>query len=106
MVTEPESEPDSDELDPPTTAILHNIDVPADAPAIRVDRFLAGVLPALSRSRIQQLIDDARVHIDGAAARQSDKIKPGQHIVVEEPAPVSVATRPEPIPIDVLFEDA
>ena len=71
------------ELDDAST--LHVLTVPAGAPALRLDRWLADVLPKLSRARIQKLLEDGLVTVAGEPASQSLKIKPGLVVELVEP---------------------
>jgi 23S rRNA pseudouridine1911/1915/1917 synthase len=78
---------------------------PEDAGA-RLDRWLAERLPDLSRARLQALIDEGRVLVDGRPARPSARVKAGQRLSVDVPAPVEAVPRPQDIPIRVVHEDA
>jgi 23S rRNA pseudouridine1911/1915/1917 synthase len=72
----------------------------------RLDRWLAARLPELSRTRLQELIAEGRVRVNGAAAKASQRIEAGQRVevdAVERPAPVVAA---EDLPLDVLYEDS
>ena len=71
----------------------------------RLDLFLANREPTLSRSALQRLITDGRITINGQPVRPSQKIKPGDRIVLNVPRPEPLALRPEPIPLEILFED-
>jgi len=80
---------------------------PAAAAGERLDKALAALLPDLSRSRLQQWIDDGAVRVDGAAARVRQILSGGERIdIVPPPSPVELAMQPEPIALDVVFEDA
>jgi len=80
--------------------------VDADAEGERVDRFLADRLDDLSRNRIQALIRDGLVRIDGAACRPSTRVKEGQSVSWPAGAGLRPVTlSPEPLPIDAVFED-
>jgi 23S rRNA pseudouridine1911/1915/1917 synthase len=70
----------------------------------RLDRFVAGHLD-LSRTRVQALLADGRVKVDGRAARKSEAVQPGMRIEVVVPPPVAVDIPAEDIPLDVVFED-
>jgi 23S rRNA pseudouridine1911/1915/1917 synthase len=80
----------------------------ADAAAsrARLDAWLAEHLPELSRARIQALIQDGQVLLEGRRARASTRLRPGQTISIHVPAPVPATPEPEDIPLDVVFEDA
>ncbi len=73
----------------------------------RLDVFVAACLPELSRSRVQHLLLEGHVLIEGAPARASRRVKQGEQVEVFIPAPVQAegGPLPEDIPIDVLFED-
>ena len=86
---------------------MPEIAVTPEAAGHRLDHFLAGTLPHLSRSRVQALIKDGHILVNGAPSKPSEKIRLGQQITVEEPAATPVAgTSAEAIPLEVLFEDA
>jgi 23S rRNA pseudouridine1911/1915/1917 synthase len=80
--------------------------VPEQAARTRLDRFLAGALTGYSRARLQQLIRDKFVTRNGAPARPRDLVQAGDEIAVREPPPQKIETKPEAIPLDILFEDA
>jgi 23S rRNA pseudouridine1911/1915/1917 synthase len=80
--------------------------VPPDAAGERLDRFLASQLTDLSRSRIQLLMAEGRILVDGTARKASHRIEPGEIVTVDNPAPPPPGVEPEHIPLDVLYEDA
>ena len=71
----------------------------------RCDRFLAGKLPDLSRSRIQELIAEGAVQIDGKPVKSSRKLMEGEKVEIRIPDPQVPEIRPEAIPLDILYED-
>jgi 23S rRNA pseudouridine1911/1915/1917 synthase len=77
-----------------------------EAEGQRLDAWLARRLPSLSRSRLQALIDEGHVLLDGARARSSARLRAGQLVRVHVPAPVPAEPQPEDIPIAVVHEDA
>ncbi|MFC1556404.1 RluA family pseudouridine synthase [candidate division KSB1 bacterium] len=81
------------------------IQFPADRQPERVDRFLAGTLPELSRSAIKQLIIDSSVLCNGKAVKPSYKAVPGDRFEITIPEPKSMEVAPENIPLDFLFQD-
>jgi 23S rRNA pseudouridine1911/1915/1917 synthase len=72
---------------------------------LRLDHFLAKRLPEYSRSRLQQLIRGGFVQLNGATTRPRQIVRSGDTIDLIEPPPEKIETRPEPIPLDILFED-
>ena len=79
--------------------------VPPDCSGHRLDRFLVSQLPALSRSRIQSLIDEGRVLVDGAALKASHNVASGEIVDIEIPPVPAAGVEAEPIPLDILYED-
>ena len=80
--------------------------VSAEEAGQRLDRFLVAQLPDLSRARIQSLVDEGRVQVDGASRRASHRVAPGESVTIEIPAPPPSGVEPEAIPLDILYEDA
>jgi len=72
----------------------------------RLDKHLALRLTELSRSRLQDLIRDGHITLNGRPTKASTALKPGDSIavVIPEAAPVQVVA--QDIPFEVLFEDA
>jgi 23S rRNA pseudouridine1911/1915/1917 synthase len=77
----------------------------ADAGA-RLDAFIAAHDAGLSRAQVKRLIDDGRVTVEGAAiAKAGHRVRTGDRIEVDVPAPVALALAPEAIPLVVVYED-
>jgi 23S rRNA pseudouridine1911/1915/1917 synthase len=85
---------------------VHQLVAPDEAGGERLDAWLARQLPALSRSRLHALIEEGRVLVDGARARPAARLRAGQSVRVDVPAPVRADPQPEDIPIAVVHEDA
>jgi len=79
--------------------------VPKERARMRLDLFLVESLPEFSRSRIQQLIHAGFVRLNGAITRPHQSVRTGDNIEVTEPPPTTIETRPEAIPLQILFED-
>jgi 23S rRNA pseudouridine1911/1915/1917 synthase len=71
----------------------------------RLDRFLANSAEEYSRSRIQALIRDGFVTVNGAVPRARDIVRAGNRVVLVEPPPQALDLVPEKIALAVLFED-
>ena len=71
----------------------------------RLDRFLADSLPAFSRSRLQALIRDGFVKVNGKPARPRNVVRHGDSIEWREPEITKIDAEPEPMDLDILFED-
>jgi 23S rRNA pseudouridine1911/1915/1917 synthase len=78
------------------------------AAGVRLDRWLAATLaPALSRSRVQALIRDGAVAVDGEVVTEPKrKLAPGSVVAVREPEPEPAEPQGEDIPLSILYEDA
>ena len=71
----------------------------------RLDRFLADFADEFSRSRIQVLIRDGFVTVNGAVPRARDIVRAGDRIVLVEPPVQAIDLVPEKVALSVLFED-
>jgi 23S rRNA pseudouridine1911/1915/1917 synthase len=79
---------------------------PGDA-GQRLDRFLAGKWPDLSRTRLQALLEDGVVERDGVLiAEGSARVKPGQTFVARLREPEPAKPQAEAHALDILYEDA
>jgi 23S rRNA pseudouridine1911/1915/1917 synthase len=81
------------------------VEIHVDSPAARLDAFLAACLPDLSRSRIQVLIREQFIVVNGNPAKPRDSVKPGDRIFIALPEAVPLDAAPQEIPLNVLFED-
>lgn len=70
----------------------------------RLDRFLAERLE-LSRTRIQKLIEEGCVTVDGASAPKSETLSAGSEVEVVIPPPEEVEMEAEDLPLDIVYED-
>jgi 23S rRNA pseudouridine1911/1915/1917 synthase len=74
--------------------------------AQRLDKFLVDCLPELSRSRIQNLIKDGFVQVDGAKPHKAGQMLEGHAFIqVTLPAPEPSNLIPEAIPLEIIFEN-
>jgi len=71
----------------------------------RLDRFLAAIQTDLSRSRLQALIRDGLVLVNGRAGRVSQRLKPGDSVSVEVPERITDVLEAEAIPLTIVHED-
>ncbi|MEO1551180.1 MAG: RNA pseudouridine synthase, partial [Pseudomonadota bacterium] len=75
----------------------------------RLDKVLARLVPegaGLSRSRLQALLAEGRVHAhSGAPAEVKTTTQPGDVWVITQPAPQTLDLRPEAVPLDIAYED-
>jgi len=74
--------------------------------ASRLDKFLAQNLPDYSRSRLQSLIRQGMVMVDGQlATKSSQNLQGGEEVEVLIPPPEKIDLIPESIPLDIVFEN-
>ena len=72
----------------------------------RLDQYLTQELQEVSRARVQQLIEQRRVRVDGLSMKPSAKLRPGAVIaVVGEAVLAPLRAEAEAIPLDIIFED-
>jgi len=72
----------------------------------RLDKFLVGQLQEFSRSRIQGLVENGFVDVNGHPARKAGQtLESGFNVTVRIPAPVPTDLIAENIPLDIVFEN-
>lgn len=81
--------------------------VDTDAVGLRLDRFLVQQLPSLSRTRLQDLIEQGHVKLrDKAITDVSHRIKEGDNYTLTVPPPEEEQSiLAQPLPLEILFED-
>ena len=73
----------------------------------RLDKYLVGCLPEFSRARLQGLILDGFVDVDGHPAKKGGQaLGGGERVTVRIPPTQSVGLVAENIPLDVIFENS
>ncbi|WP_245293338.1 RluA family pseudouridine synthase [Mongoliimonas terrestris] len=77
-----------------------------EAAGQRLDKALAGLFPAVSRSRLKSLVEQGHLTLDGTAvADPSRKAKAGIAVVLDLPPAEPAEPEPEDIPLTVVYED-
>ena len=80
--------------------------VPDDAVGKRLDAWLAAQLENVSRARVQLLLSDSKVLVNGAPPKSSLKLHGGERVeILGDPAPPPLHATPEAIPLDIVYED-
>ena len=80
--------------------------VPDEYAGDRLDKVLAKMFPEFSRSRLQAWIDAQRVQIDGTPAKIRQPVPLGATItLVPDLLPEQLAFTPEPVPLEIVYED-
>ncbi|MHC5827750.1 MAG: S4 domain-containing protein, partial [Nostoc sp.] len=82
--------------------MIHCVNTSGD----RLDRYLSQELPDLSRSRIQQLIEQGNVQLnDKVCTSKKINVKVGDRIILDIPEVQPLELLAEDIPLDILYED-
>jgi len=71
----------------------------------RIDSFLSGKTE-FTRTRIQQLIKERNIMVNGKATKSSYKIEKDDEIGIEVPEAETTEIKPENIKIDIVYEDS
>jgi 23S rRNA pseudouridine1911/1915/1917 synthase len=71
----------------------------------RLDLLVASRIPDCSRSVAANLIRNGKIKVQGDAKKPGYRTKTGDEICGHIPLPEPVLFKPEPIPIDILYED-
>jgi 23S rRNA pseudouridine1911/1915/1917 synthase len=79
--------------------------VGAESQGERLDVYIAAQDLGLSRSQVKRLIEEARVSVNGEAAKASVRLHAGDCVAVEVPPPAPSEAVAEEIPLEVLYED-
>jgi len=83
------------------------LEAPPEAAGQRLDLFLTAQLEGVSRSRVQLLLEQGSVTVDGRAGKASWKLRGGERIEISvDPHPAPLKAMPEAIPLEVVYEDA
>ena len=74
-------------------------------PGERLDTFLRGHFPAVSRGAMQRLIEQGHIRVNGHLVKSTHTPRAGEVVEVCWPAARPAEAQPEEIPLDILFED-
>ncbi len=81
--------------------------VPAEAAGARLDSWLTSQLEGVSRVRVQLLLEQESVLVNGAPAKPSLRLEGGERVeVLREPVLPPLRAVPEAIPLEIVYEDA
>jgi 23S rRNA pseudouridine1911/1915/1917 synthase len=72
----------------------------------RVDRVAAARMPDLSRSRVQRLLEERLVTLNGRPVRASTPVRVGDRLDITVPPPEPTELVPQELPLPVVYEDA
>ncbi len=79
--------------------------IPAELAGLRLDQALARMFPEYSRSRLKEWLLAGSITLDGASKRPRDAVAGGEIVSLQPQTEASVRAQPEPIALDVVFED-
>ncbi|WP_263358726.1 RluA family pseudouridine synthase [Acidicapsa ligni] len=80
--------------------------VPVEVAGWRLDQFLVGELDGVSRSRVQQLIEQGDILVEGKREKASFKLRGGEAVTVHGQQHVEpLHAHPEDIPLEIVYED-
>jgi 23S rRNA pseudouridine1911/1915/1917 synthase len=72
---------------------------------VRLDKYVCQQLPELSRARVQKLIAEGRITVNGRAAKPGLKLNIGDRLEVIIPPTPPEKPLPEAIPLNIIYED-
>ncbi|KIQ95822.1 Ribosomal large subunit pseudouridine synthase D [Anoxybacillus thermarum] len=72
----------------------------------RIDKIIAGLNEQWSRSQVQQWLKEGHVLVNGKAVKPNYKCHVDDEVVISIPNPEPLDVEPEPIPLDIYYEDA
>jgi len=83
------------------------LDMTPDACGQRLDKVISKLVPQFSRGRLQMWIEEGFVSVDGKAVQSSKHTLYGDEkvVILPQPAPEDEAFKPEPVPLNIIFED-
>ncbi len=94
---------EADDLQGPPDLLFR---IQAASGGLRLDIFLSRQYPDLSRSHYKKLIEDHRVRLNNRVTKPGCELKEGDQVAVWLPTVTSdQQLTPQPIPLDILYED-
>jgi 23S rRNA pseudouridine1911/1915/1917 synthase len=86
---------------------MHTLSIQANESGMRLDRYLTTVISDISRTSIQQLIENGEVLVNGRYSKPGYSLKAGDKVQVKSLVVRENATNitPRSLPLDILYED-
>jgi len=81
------------------------ITVPDEYAGLRLDRALAQMFPEYSRSRLKEWFLAGAITVEGGPKRPRDAVSGGETVTFQPVAESAVRAEPEPIDLDIVYED-
>lgn len=79
--------------------------IPDELAGLRLDQALARMFPGYSRSRLKEWLLAGAITVDGISMRPRDAVSGGERVDMRVQAESVVRDKPEPIALDIVFED-
>jgi 23S rRNA pseudouridine1911/1915/1917 synthase len=80
--------------------------IPAEAHGQRLDQALTALLPDVSRMRVQQMVEQGKILVNGKAPKASLKLRGGEEVAITGAVKLPpLRAFAEDIPLDVVYED-
>ncbi len=73
---------------------------------IRLDKWIALECEELSRNRLQKLIEEKKIYINGKCAKASTKVNLGDVVEIEEVPVRKTSLQAQDIPVEIIYEDS
>lgn len=80
--------------------------IPPGLSGQRLDQALPALFTDITRSRLQQWIEDGRVTLNGRVPRKRDKVREGDAVELIIPPPVGSAWKAQSLPLEIVYEDS
>ncbi|MBA3352406.1 MAG: RluA family pseudouridine synthase [Blastocatellia bacterium] len=81
------------------------IQVPAATPRTRLEEFLFGQFPGLSRMYLRRIVRDEKCEVNGRLENVGFRVRAGDFLEVEIDPKRENSMRPENVPLDIVYED-
>ena len=97
----------TDEISLEASIEERTLNIQADEAGLRLDRYLAVVLPGVSRTAIQQMIEDGEVLVNRRARKSSYTLRIGDEVQVKSLSmhDKAIKVSPRSLPLDIVYED-
>lgn len=89
----------------PITGTTENYEITLASAGHRIDSYIAERC-GISRARVQKLLHDDQVMVNGLQVKASYKLNIGDRVVVSLPPPAPTGLVPENIPLNIIYEDS
>lgn len=83
-----------------------HIEITAKESGERIDALLARLVPELTRSAAQRLLEEGLVTLGGVPVKKNRRTEPGEVYAALLPEPELPEPEPQDIPLDIVYEDA